>query len=545
MSTAAPRSRLRSPVGRLRAPTIALIAACVFAGCAQSAPPGKAPASSSGKGGSGKASAQPATVREFASVDANKVTGSSSVTFSNPAAQITATVPRVKGARNLSQAGEVLRERYLRQAHLDGASKVDVTSHFIGSSSVVVGLAVVGTTSVKGKDVVTPATVWYDSTRGQSFSGSVLIAWDQWGPFQTLVDKAAKDASLDQDKVNQALSDNAAPYGTGPAIGFAGNGDVVVAFGSGVVKDEPVSVVVPEKDATPLLSSIGKLGRGSATSPESFGAGSATNPYKPSKNMPPASKSPNENPLQGSISGSASASPSAETVKHPSTAIGVDCIVKKCIAITYDDGPGPQTPELIKTLDAAKASATFFQMGNSIKEYPQTTVAVASAGFEVGNHTVAHNSLTSSNTNVPHEVSGNSEILKKYLGRTPLLFRPPYGAHNKKADKVIADNGMAIIQWSIDTNDWDPKVTHKDPAAVIKNATQFSPNYTQPIVLMHDIHSWTITAAPTVISNLQNKGYTLVTVSELTLNTGGVKTGHSYCHGTAATEDSAPSWCSG
>ncbi len=474
------------------------------------------------------------------------------VTFTDAGRRVSASVPRVAQARNLSQAAEVIREHDLRQAHLAAASQVKVSSRFIASESSVIGLEIVSTSTVHGKQIITPATVWYDATRAQSYSGSVLIGWKSWGAFADLVAKQAAQAQLDQAKVAHALAEDAAPYGKGPAIGFNTQGDLVVVFGSGVVAEQSTTLVIDVKDGTPLLSPLGRRAQGAALKPTAFGAPAATLAWKPTASMPKPEQSPNQNPLSDDSQdgpGQPSAEPS-DTVpneaSHPSTAIGVDCIVHKCVAITYDDGPGPDTPTLIKTLDQTKSVATFFQMGNSINQFPQTTVAVASAGMEIGDHTMTHADLARlSSSGVQNEVGKNASLQKSWLGRTPLLFRPPYGSHKQATDQIIAANGMAIIQWSIDTNDWNDAVVHQSSTAVVQNATGFSAAYSQPIILMHDIHAWTVDAAPQVIANLQRKGYTLVTVSELTVNTGGLKTGHAYCHGTAETEASAPGWCAG
>lgn len=204
------------------------------------------------------------------------------------------------------------------------------------------------------------------------------------------------------------------------------------------------------------------------------------------------------------------------------------------MALTYDDGPGKRTGELLKTFEKQKAAATFFEMGNSIDAAPDTTRLVAASGFEIGNHSSTHPDLaTLSTQTLKTEVGGNSDRLAKLTGRRPMLLRPPYGDHNDTADKVITDNNMAVINWSIDTNDWQ---THSAPKTLDKISKDVS-IYTGPITLMHDIHDAAIDASATAVPNLTRRGYQLVTVSELTLNTGGVQAGHGYCRGNALAQD--------
>lgn len=514
------------------AATSALLTILATAACSTTSSP--TPNTSSTSAGS-------AVGGSFARVDPATVHGSSVVSFVDSGRHINAVVPRVASARNLSQAAEVIRERNLRLAHLDHAGSVTVQSQFIGASTDVLGLAVVSDRTVSGRHVVTPATIWYDATAAQSYSGSALISWKGWSTFADAVVKAAKDGHLDPAKVSRALADSAAPYGTGPAIGFDGSGNVLVIFASGVLADSTTTLSVPAAQAEPLLSPLGRRARAAATKPSSFrNPPRPTHAWTPPKEMPDKQHSPNLLPLPGDEA------PAAGTSTHPSTAIGVDCVARRCVAVTYDDGPGPDTPTLLRTLDSTRTVATFFQMGNSINAYPATSRTVAASGFEIGNHTLTHPDVARlPEGSADHEIGGNTDLLKKVIGRTPLIFRPPYGSHSSTTDTIAAKYGMAVVQWSIDTNDWNNAVTHQDPQVVVAKASTFPDAYSQPIILMHDIHSWTVKAAPQVIRNLQNRGFTLVTVSELTLNTGGLRTGHAYCHGTADQQSYGGSWCRG
>lgn len=486
------------------AATSALLTVLATAACSTTSSP--TPNTSSTSAGS-------AVGGSFARVDPATVHGSSVVSFVDSGRHINAVVPRVASARNLSQAAEVIRERNLRLAHLDHAGSVTVQSQFIGASTDVLGLAVVSDRTVSGRHVVTPATIWYDATAAQSYSGSALISWKGWSTFADAVVKAAKDGHLDPAKVSRALADSAAPYGT----------DSVVVE----------SARTPEAKMTRTLPDPSK--------PSSFrNPPRPTHAWTPPKEMPDKQHSPNLLPLPGDEA------PAAGTSTHPSTAIGVDCVARRCVAVTYDDGPGPDTPTLLRTLDSTRTVATFFQMGNSINAYPATSRTVAASGFEIGNHTLTHPDVARlPEGSADHEIGGNTDLLKKVIGRTPLIFRPPYGSHSSTTDTIAAKYGMAVVQWSIDTNDWNNAVTHQDPQVVVAKASTFPDAYSQPIILMHDIHSWTVKAAPQVIRNLQNRGFTLVTVSELTLNTGGLRTGHAYCHGTADQQSYGGSWCRG
>ena len=84
-----------------------------------------------------------------------------------------------------------------------------------------------------------------------------------------------------------------------------------------------------------------------------------------------------------------------ETVifKTAKRAGGVDCSVDKCVALTYDDGPGPHTEKLLKHLKDGGAKATFFMVGQMANARPGVVKKVAAQGHQIANHTWAHKNL--------------------------------------------------------------------------------------------------------------------------------------------------------
>ena len=516
-------------------------------------------ACSGGSSGSNKSDDSPAAKATPIVVKDSLVNGVTNThsAFTTPR-NIDVKVPQIAPARNLSQAIEVVRERSLRQAQWDSATKVTQTSSFVASSAQILGVKI--STTIEGpKPHTFDTTLWYDANYGQTFSPSVLISWPGWAKFRNSVGEAADDASVDKAKALAALQESPAPYGTGPAMSFGSEGELLVAFPAGVLDKEQKTLLVPKDKVDPVLSDLGVKAQGASLHPSTFsGTPDARKTWwKPANDRPAPQSSPNLHPLPGDSTAGKDASAdsqarpskqptapsttstaiSAAPVKdgeHPSTAVGIDCIARQCVALTYDDGPGKRTGELLKTFEKQKAAATFFEMGNSIDAAPDTTRLVAASGFEIGNHSSTHPDLaTLSTQTLKTEVGGNSDRLAKLTGRRPMLLRPPYGDHNDTADKVITDNNMAVINWSIDTNDWQ---THSAPKTLDKISKDVS-IYTGPITLMHDIHDAAIDASATAVPNLTRRGYQLVTVSELTLNTGGVQAGHGYCRGNALVQD--------
>ncbi|WP_144008550.1 polysaccharide deacetylase family protein [Enemella evansiae] len=477
----------------------------------------------------------------FVEVDNAKVSSLQSVTLRDDSRQVVAEVPQVPKARNLTQAVEVVREKQLRLAHWAKADQVEIRAKVIASSPDAVGVVLKSVSTEDGQQIERPATLWYDPSTAQTFSSPILIEETKWADFARAVTEAGGQQKLDPAKVSAALADAPAPQGTGPAMGFDPDGNVVLKFGSGVLDAKPQGLVLPKDRVAGLLSAYGMNAQAAATRPADYTA-TATPKATPEKNPSAAPGSatpgsagtatPGATPA-GSATPRATATPGGSATpalgERPSTAVGPDCRVLKCVALTYDDGPAAGTPKVVQALDDAKAAATFFQMGQSIKAYPDNVRLVASSGYEVGNHSANHPDLAKlSGTKLREETLGNSDRLEAITGRKPLLFRPPYGSHKDATDKVIAEGGMAIINWNVDTMDWQTKSTAKtENSAIYQGLAKPS-----SIVLMHDIHDSTVAAAPTIVKDLQDKGATLVTVSELTVNSGGVYAGHGYCTGT-------------
>ncbi len=180
------------------------------------------------------------------------------------------------------------------------------------------------------------------------------------------------------------------------------------------------------------------------------------------------------------------------------------------VALTFDDGPGKYTDRLLNCLKNNNAKATFFMVGSSVPYYQATVKRMADMGCELGNHSYSHTSFTSlSGSGIASEISRTSSNIRAAAGRGPTLCRLPYG-NGHSTSWVLSSLGLPSIYWSIDTRDWantgNPSHTVSEVLNHVKSGD---------IVLMHDIHYSTVVAAETIIPALKQRGYQLVTVSEL------------------------------
>jgi peptidoglycan/xylan/chitin deacetylase (PgdA/CDA1 family) len=180
------------------------------------------------------------------------------------------------------------------------------------------------------------------------------------------------------------------------------------------------------------------------------------------------------------------------------------------VALTFDDGPGPYTARIVQLLRAAGARATFFLVGNRIQYWPELPRDEATVGA-IGDHSWSHARLT----DLPRwlqwlELRRTAWTEQQVLGWRPRLVRPPYGRHDAATDGAARSLGLLEVMWSVDTRD---DVTHPSAAAVVRNAIAgMRPG---AIILMHDIHPWTLSALPRILDALRLRHLRAVSVPEL------------------------------
>ncbi len=182
------------------------------------------------------------------------------------------------------------------------------------------------------------------------------------------------------------------------------------------------------------------------------------------------------------------------------------------IALTFDDGPNAVlTPKLLDLLAEHHIKATFFVLGECVTQNPDVLQRAAREGHEIGNHSWSHPNLGKmSDDGVRSQLRRTDDLLKSMLGKSPTLFRPPYGSITARQKRWIHDEfGYDIILWDVDPLDW------KRPGPTIVCNRIVKETRPGSIVLSHDIHPGTIEAMPATIAQLEAKHFKFVTVSEL------------------------------
>ena len=199
---------------------------------------------------------------------------------------------------------------------------------------------------------------------------------------------------------------------------------------------------------------------------------------------------------------------------------------QKIVALTFDDGPGPYTAELLDFLKQEGVRATFFVLGTRVDAYPKLIRRMADEGHEVGNHSNAHNMLHRMDlVGVRQEMGRCAEKIEKLLGYRPSVMRCPGGNTSSIVTQYAQEAGIPVAYWSVDTRDWESR--NKD--AILNVAFGKNGIKDGSIVLMHDIYKTTVEAAKEMVLRLKAEGYTFVTTSELIeARRGGIVAGKQY-----------------
>src|SRR3984885_6308815 len=180
------------------------------------------------------------------------------------------------------------------------------------------------------------------------------------------------------------------------------------------------------------------------------------------------------------------------------------------IALTFDDGPGPYTPQVLSVLEQYRVPATFFEIGEEVARYPQYSKMVAAAGFPVEDHTWSHPDLTTlSASGVASQIDMTQAEIQVVTGTTPQCVRPPYDAWNATVLSQIAARGLTTMSYSVDPKDW----TLPGVPAIVDNVVGAA--FPGAVVDMHDAggdRSETVAALPEIITQLRAKGYTVVSI---------------------------------
>lgn len=392
----------------------------------------------------------------------------------DPDVHLDVAVPQISGQptlnrrlRSVTDATVRSFRRTLRREASAGPGRyhaMTVGWQLLGESSRAIGIQLWVAQQHGLRATIYPITVWYDPTTRTVLTPRDLFSGFAWPAVRAAITRALPPSHRTR-AVRAALTANGRPEGKGPTFGFTSDGDLAVTFAARVLSSRrPVTVRLAGPALASRLSPAGRAARSAAR---------------------------------------------AHGTAAPKSA-RTDCTLNKCVALTFDDGPGSFTAELIALLRQRDVPATFFVLGDRVRQSPDLLATVSMAGMEIGNHSMTHRELPFLTAReLKRDLRATNQVISAVTRRRTTLLRPPYGSRNRTVDAVSEKLGLAEVLWDVDTLDW----RYPDSRRVRSAATGLAGRGS--IILLHDVHRTTVGGVPGIITDLRRRGFTFVTASEL------------------------------
>ena len=187
-----------------------------------------------------------------------------------------------------------------------------------------------------------------------------------------------------------------------------------------------------------------------------------------------------------------------------------DFLTDKEVVLTFDDGPWPTTPAVLKALADECTKAVFFPVGKHTTYHPEILRQVAAAGHTIGSHTWSHTHLDGkklTEQQVREEIEKGFSAVKMALGTAPApFFRFPGLAHTQAALGYLGTRNVAMFSCDVDSNDFKSS----GPDQVIQNVMTKLDKQGKGVILMHDLQKHTAAALPALLRRLKAGGYKVV-----------------------------------
>jgi peptidoglycan/xylan/chitin deacetylase (PgdA/CDA1 family) len=187
------------------------------------------------------------------------------------------------------------------------------------------------------------------------------------------------------------------------------------------------------------------------------------------------------------------------------------------VALTFDDGPSPDTEGILDVLAKYNLSATFFMVGREVESFPGIAQRVLAEGHEVGNHSYSHPSYLFQRASQTHaQIRRAQSVIAETIGVRPQMARPPYGVRTPAYFRAARALDLQTVQWDVAGFDWKRITPRQIADNVLRKAQPGS------IILLHDGDSAgkntrknTVDALPLIIKGLRDRDLQIAPLSQL------------------------------
>ena len=176
--------------------------------------------------------------------------------------------------------------------------------------------------------------------------------------------------------------------------------------------------------------------------------------------------------------------------------------------LTFDDGPHRDLdPKVLDILKIKQVPSTFFYLGSLVQANPDIVRRAVAEGHEVGQHSFDHQNLSELTVEQVAQQFNDTTAALAGAGVRARVFRPPYGAYNADVLRQADARGMATVNWTNDSRDWE----FRNPVDITNHVVEnLMPG---DVILLHSIQRATVAALPGLIDDLRARGCQFTTVS--------------------------------
>lgn len=197
----------------------------------------------------------------------------------------------------------------------------------------------------------------------------------------------------------------------------------------------------------------------------------------------------------------------------------------RLILFTFDDGPDHRyTRHLLDSLDHERVRAVFFLSARRFegsfprdRELADIAREIVLRGHFVGNHTMDHLQLPLvTNVGLDEQVGAADSVFERVLGERTHLIRPPGGSRSPRVDNWLAARGYTQMLWNLGTGDFQVRTSDAVVATfrAVLEREENERGVRGGIVLLHDIHAWSVEAFPRIVGMLEDRNCALLAQGE-------------------------------
>lgn len=193
----------------------------------------------------------------------------------------------------------------------------------------------------------------------------------------------------------------------------------------------------------------------------------------------------------------------------------------RLILFTFDDGPDHRyTRHLLDSLDRQRIRAVFFLAARRIegsfprdRELADIAREIVLRGHFVGNHTMDHLQLPLvMNVDLDEQITGADTVFERVLGERTFLIRPPGGGRSARVDQWLSAHGYTQMLWNLGTGDFQVRTSDAVVSTfrAVLEREENERGVRGGIVLLHDIHQWSVEAFPRIVDMLEDRNCALL-----------------------------------